>query len=108
MQRIRWLRCGGCSPRSPPSTPTWGFSPARLRSWLSHWFPKPLTYEEVAKAVKATAKMELVEWQGRLLLRYLQRADPPLLVRERKRYRALNSERFPAAAERYWRATSRR
>jgi len=67
----------------------------------------PLYYDEIAEGVEEATAAKLAEWQGRLLLRFLQRADPSIVVRERSRYRVVDTERFPAAAQRLWRATER-
>ena len=68
---------------------------------------KPSSYDEIAEGMEKATDMKLAEWQGRLLLRYFQRADPPLIIRERSRYRVVDVTRLKADAQRFWRATAR-
>lgn len=69
---------------------------------------KPLSYDEIAEGIEKTSDMKLAEWQGRLLLRFIQRADPPIVVRERSRYRLVDpATKFTTAAQKLWRSTER-
>lgn len=68
---------------------------------------RPLSYDEIAEGVEEMTGTKVAEWQGRLLLRFIQRADPPIVVRERSRYRAVDPAKFPAAALKLWRSSER-
>lgn len=61
----------------------------------------PLDFEEVVKGV-AVDLPEPPEWQVRAVLRFLLNAAPPLVVRERNKYRPLAAKKIAAAAKSAW------
>ena len=68
---------------------------------------KPMSYDELAEGAEAKTGADLADWQGRVLIRFLQQADPPIVIRERSRYRAVDPSKFAAAARRLWTSTAK-
>jgi len=66
---------------------------------------KPIAFDEIADGVEKLIGTRPVEWQMRVVLRFLLRAAPPILKRNRSRY-APESKGFKAAAHKWWRANS--
>lgn len=67
---------------------------------------RPLPFDEVMLALRDQADPP-ADWQVRVALRYLLRADPAVLRRTRSRYQPITPRTFKGAAERLWRATTR-
>jgi len=63
---------------------------------------KPLAFDEIVEGVGQPPNRLLVEWQIRVVLRFLLRADPPILQRVRSRYFPEAATGFEAAASRWW------
>jgi hypothetical protein len=68
---------------------------------------KPLNYDEITEGVEARICASLGDWQGRTVLRFIQSADPPIVIRSRSRYRAVDPSKFAAAARRLWTSTAK-
>jgi hypothetical protein len=60
-----------------------------------------LNFEELAKATSKEVP-EPPEWQVRTILRFLANTQPPLVGRERNRYRPLRPQKFLAESKAAW------
>jgi hypothetical protein len=65
---------------------------------------KPIAFEEIADGVERLIGTRPVEWQMRVVLRFLLRADPPILKRNRSRY-SPESKAIRASAAKWWQST---
>jgi hypothetical protein len=63
----------------------------------------PLEFEEVMKAVREV-RPDPPDWQVRTVLHFLLNAQPPLIVRERSRYRSELPKKLLAEAKQLWHA----
>jgi len=67
---------------------------------------KALAFEDVVNAVhKAIA--DAPDWQIRVVLRFLANAQPPLIVRERNKYRPFRAGKFEQEAKTAWEKLAR-
>lgn len=67
---------------------------------------RPLPFDDLMSALRKGADPP-ADWQVRVVLRYLLRADPAVLRRTRSRYQPITLRAFKAGAERWWKATTR-
>lgn len=64
---------------------------------------RPLPFDELMSAMRDQTDPP-ADWQVRVVLRYLLRADPPVLRRSRSRYQPVTSGKFRTAASKWWKA----
>jgi hypothetical protein len=65
-----------------------------------------LEFEEVLQGV-AKKLPDPTDWQVRVVLRFLMNAKPPLIVRERNKYRPLHPKKLLAEADAAWSALAK-
>lgn len=66
---------------------------------------RPLPFDELM--AQTTTKVNApADWQVRVVLRYLLRAEPEIIRRVRSRYQPVTPRTFKAAANRAWKATA--
>lgn len=68
---------------------------------------RPLPFDELMSALRAEQADPPADWQVRVVLRYLLRAEPALLRRTRSRYQPVTPKSFKGAADRWWKVTKR-
>ena len=61
---------------------------------------RPLSHDEIGEEMPK--QLMASEWQIRVVLRFLQKATPPILRRSRSRYAASESKKFLMETERHW------
>jgi hypothetical protein len=66
----------------------------------------PLDFNEVLKAV-AVVRPDPPEWQVRAVLRFLLNAQPPLIFRERSKYRSENPKKLSTEAKQLWQSVAK-
>lgn len=66
---------------------------------------RPVPFDEIMRDA-AKAQQPPAEWQARVVLRFLMRADPEILVRSRSRYQPNDSKHFLKLAEKWWKDTA--
>jgi hypothetical protein len=64
----------------------------------------PLAVHEISESLQETTRIKPIEWQIRVVLRFLQKATPTILLRERSRYSAVSPMGFEKRADALWRA----
>ena len=65
---------------------------------------KPVGYDELAEGTAAKFGSHPIDWQLRVVLRFLLRATPAILRRERSRYFPEDRRLFKRSAETWWNA----
>jgi hypothetical protein len=69
---------------------------------------QPLPFDEIVAGVSTNTKVRPVEWQVRVVLRFLLRADPPVLRHSRSRYFPVDQKTFSHSALSWWQSSETR
>jgi hypothetical protein len=67
---------------------------------------RPLGFDEIVAAVGTKSDHAPADWQIRVILRFLLRADPEILLRSRSRYHAVTPTKFASASNKWWAAAA--